>query len=239
MGYHTERRKAPEDHLLPVMAGLVPAIHVFLASASAAKTWMPGTSPGMTSEWHGDDAMNAPGGTVTPQKIEQCEKIIRPHIRRTPIVEVEGKDFRTRGRKPHAETRADAAYRLVQGARRIREQARPRRNAGRVVAASGGNHGVAVAFAAPNSASARSFSPAWRRPPRSSASSLWRRARRQGDRYADALAEARRGRERSGALQVPAFDQDEPCSGQGSSRSSSRSRRRISTPSSWRSAAAD
>jgi hypothetical protein len=26
------------------MAGLVPAIHVFLA----AKTWMPGTSPGMT-----------------------------------------------------------------------------------------------------------------------------------------------------------------------------------------------
>ena len=31
-----------------VMAGLVPAIHVFLCFA-AAKTWMPGTSPGMTS----------------------------------------------------------------------------------------------------------------------------------------------------------------------------------------------
>jgi len=29
-----------------VMAGLVPAIHVFLDAA--AKTWMPGTSPGMT-----------------------------------------------------------------------------------------------------------------------------------------------------------------------------------------------
>ena len=28
-----------------VMAGLVPAIHVFLA---AAQTWMPGTRPGMT-----------------------------------------------------------------------------------------------------------------------------------------------------------------------------------------------
>jgi hypothetical protein len=28
-----------------VMAGLDPAIHVFLASP---KTWMPGTSPGMT-----------------------------------------------------------------------------------------------------------------------------------------------------------------------------------------------
>jgi hypothetical protein len=30
------------------MAGLVPAIHVVLA---AAKTWMPGTRPGMTEKW--------------------------------------------------------------------------------------------------------------------------------------------------------------------------------------------
>jgi hypothetical protein len=30
------------------MAGLVPAIHVFLA-ATLVKSWMPGTSPGMTS----------------------------------------------------------------------------------------------------------------------------------------------------------------------------------------------
>jgi len=33
--------------LSAVMAGLVPAIHVFL-DAEAAKTWMPGTRPGMT-----------------------------------------------------------------------------------------------------------------------------------------------------------------------------------------------
>jgi hypothetical protein len=31
-----------------VMAGLVPAIHVFELTAS--KTWMPGTRPGMTNE---------------------------------------------------------------------------------------------------------------------------------------------------------------------------------------------
>ena len=31
-----------------VMAGLVPAIHV-LASQTESKTWMPGTSPGMTT----------------------------------------------------------------------------------------------------------------------------------------------------------------------------------------------
>ncbi len=32
-----------------VMAGLVPAIYAFLHKVS--KTWMPGTSPGMTSGW--------------------------------------------------------------------------------------------------------------------------------------------------------------------------------------------
>jgi hypothetical protein len=31
-----------------VMAGLVPAIHVF-AAVSSDKTWMPGTRPGMTN----------------------------------------------------------------------------------------------------------------------------------------------------------------------------------------------
>jgi hypothetical protein len=33
-----------------VMAGLVPAIHVFLESLAASKTWMPGTRPGMTQQ---------------------------------------------------------------------------------------------------------------------------------------------------------------------------------------------
>jgi hypothetical protein len=32
-----------------VMAGLVPAIHVFLRAET--KTWMPGTSPGMTNSY--------------------------------------------------------------------------------------------------------------------------------------------------------------------------------------------
>jgi hypothetical protein len=30
------------------MAGLVPAIHVFLAASFGTKTWMPGIRPGMT-----------------------------------------------------------------------------------------------------------------------------------------------------------------------------------------------
>jgi hypothetical protein len=31
------------------MAGLVPAIHVFLSLQRRSKTWMPGTRPGMTA----------------------------------------------------------------------------------------------------------------------------------------------------------------------------------------------
>ena len=38
--------KAPRNPIPVVMAGLVPAIHVFLSSDNCA--WMPGTSSGMT-----------------------------------------------------------------------------------------------------------------------------------------------------------------------------------------------
>jgi hypothetical protein len=37
------------NHFSAVMAGLVPAIHVFLAAARK-KTWMPATSAGMTMD---------------------------------------------------------------------------------------------------------------------------------------------------------------------------------------------
>jgi hypothetical protein len=33
------------------MAGLDPAIHVFLTANERGKTWMPGTRPGMTNGW--------------------------------------------------------------------------------------------------------------------------------------------------------------------------------------------
>ena len=38
------------NHLLGVMAGLVPAIHVFPAESPQERTWMPATSAGMTAE---------------------------------------------------------------------------------------------------------------------------------------------------------------------------------------------
>jgi hypothetical protein len=46
------------------MAGLVPAIYVFLA-ANAVKTWMPGTSPGMTEYHHPGATSDAIGTSST------------------------------------------------------------------------------------------------------------------------------------------------------------------------------
>jgi hypothetical protein len=37
-------------HCHLVMAGLVPAIHVFFGGQAVRKTWMPGIKPGMTTE---------------------------------------------------------------------------------------------------------------------------------------------------------------------------------------------
>ena len=86
-----------------------------------------------------------------------------------------------------------------------------------VVAASGGNHGAAVAYAAMKLGKpAKIFVP--------SVSSPAKIARIrdygadlaiEGDRYADALAASQAWAERTGALQVPAFDQDETIMGQG------------------------
>jgi threonine dehydratase len=86
-----------------------------------------------------------------------------------------------------------------------------------VVAASGGNHGAAVAYAA-----MRLGKPAKIFVPSVSSPAKIARIRDygadlaiEGDRYADALAASRTWAERTGALQVPAFDQDETIMGQG------------------------
>lgn len=160
--------------------------------------------------------MNA-SGTVTPHKIEQCEKIIRPHIRRTPIVEIDGKDF---GLAVESLTlklellQHSGAFKARGAFTNLLTRAVP--EAG-VVAASGGNHGAAVAYAAMKLGKpAKIFVP--------SVSSPAKVARIrdygadlviEGDRYADALAASQAWAERTGALNVPAFDQDETIMGQG------------------------
>jgi threonine dehydratase len=161
--------------------------------------------------------MNAPECLVTPQKIEQCEKIIRPHIRRTPVIEVEGKDFdlpidvltlKLELLQHSGSFKARGAFTNL--LTRVVPEAG-------VVAASGGNHGAAVAYAA-----MRLRKPAKIFLPNVTSPAKVARIREygadlaiEGDRYADALAASRSWAERTGALQVPAFDQDETIMGQG------------------------
>src|SRR5450432_4190044 len=85
---------------------------------------------------------------VTPSAITRTYSIIRPYIRRTPVVEVDGTDFGLAG------VALTLKLELLQHAGSFKTRGafnnlltREIPPAG-VVAASGGNHGAAVAFAA-------------------------------------------------------------------------------------------
>lgn len=155
--------------------------------------------------------------TIDRARIAETHRLIQPHIRATPVVELTGADFglpafpltlklellqhagsfKTRGAFANLLTRAIPA-------------------AG-VVAASGGNHGAAVAYAA-----MRLGVPAHIFVPTVSSPVKIARIRAYGaelvvggDRYADALAASQAFAARSGALPVHAFDQEETLLGQG------------------------
>jgi threonine dehydratase len=155
----------------------------------------------------------APSDIVKPTAldIEETDRVIAPYIRRTPILKVNGADFgldafpltlklelfqhagsfKTRGAFANLLTRSVPA-------------------AG-VVAASGGNHGAAVAYAAHRlNVPARIFVPVI-----SSSAKTQRIASYGaelsvgGDAYADALARSEEWARTSGAMQIHAFDQRE------------------------------
>src|SRR5258708_20534944 len=93
-------------------------------------------------------AMDAHGNAVSQQTIVQCEKLIRPHIRRTPVVAVDGAEF---GVPAHTLT---LKLELLQHSGSFKARGafanlltRDVPEAG-VVAASGGNHGAAGAHGA-------------------------------------------------------------------------------------------
>jgi threonine dehydratase len=154
---------------------------------------------------------------IGQERIAATEKIIRPHVRWTPILEAEGRDF---GLEPvplvfklellqHSgsfKTRGAFANLLL----------RDIPQAG-VVAASGGNHGAAVAFAAMKlGVPAKIFVPTVASPEKIE------RIRGYGadlvvtgELYAEALAASERWAAESGALTVHAYDQPETLLGQG------------------------
>ncbi|HKV62114.1 MAG TPA: threonine/serine dehydratase [Candidatus Acidoferrum sp.] len=154
---------------------------------------------------------------ITQDRITATHQLIRPHIRRTPIVEVDGADF---GLEPvHLVFKLE----LLQHSGSFKARGaftnlltRPIPAAG-VVAASGGNHGVAVAFAAMKLGKrARIFVPTV------CSSEKLERIRGYGadlivtgERYADSLAASEAWAAESGALRIHAYDQIETMLGQG------------------------
>ena len=154
---------------------------------------------------------------INSERITRCEKLIRPYVRRTPVIEIDGADvgfdsirlclklellqhsgsFKARGAFANLLTRKVPA-------------------AG-VVAASGGNHGAAVAYAARKlNIPAKIFVPSISSPAKV------QRIREygadlviEGDRYADALAASEACAEKAGAMPIHAYDQDATILGQG------------------------
>ena len=157
---------------------------------------------------------------ISRDDIRRCYDTIRPYIRRTPVIRV---DLAELGEAATALPAAVLKLEQLQCAGSFKARGaftnlllREVPPAG-VVAASGGNHGVAVAYAA-----RRRGIPAKIFVPTVSAPAKIGRIRElgadlvvTGERYADALAAAQDWVDRSGAMSVHAYDQRETILGQG------------------------
>jgi threonine dehydratase len=142
---------------------------------------------------------------------------IAPHVRRTPVVEVDGADFGLAG------IRLVFKLEFLQHAGSFKTRgafnsllSRPIPGAG-VVAASGGNHGAAVAYAAMKlGVPATIFVPVVASPAKiAQIRGYGARLEVGGERYADALAASEKFVESSGAAPIHAFDQLPTLEGQG------------------------
>ncbi len=161
--------------------------------------------------------VRTPERTVDRAAIAAIHPLIKPHVRRTPVAEVAGADFDLAGHSLSLklEFLQHSGSFKVRGAF-VNLLARQIPAAG-VVAASGGNHGAAVAYAAMKlGLPARIFVPSSSSPAKiSRIKGYGATLVVGGDLYADALAASEAWAAESGALQVHAFDQDETLLGQG------------------------
>lgn len=157
------------------------------------------------------------GNSITRERIAAMEPRIRPYVRHTPVLRVDMTDF---DRPPLA---VDLKLECLQHSGSFKARGaftnlleRPVPAAG-VVAASGGNHGAAVAYAA-----MRLGHKATIFVPEVSPPAKLQRIRGYGAelivggaRYAEALAASEAFAENTGALQIHAFNQEETLVGQG------------------------
>lgn len=150
--------------------------------------------------------------------VARVERLIRPHVRVTPVLQARGGDFGLGC--------GDLSFKLelLQHAGSFKSRGAfanlltrdiPRVG---VVAASGGNHGAAVAYAASRlGVPARIYVPTVASPAKIALiRSCGAELVIEGDRYADALGAAERWATETGALQIHAFDQPGAILGQGS-----------------------
>src|SRR4051812_30188264 len=142
-------------------------------------------------------------------RIGEIEKLIRPHVRRTPVIEAEGVTLKLELLQHSGSFKARGAFANL--------LTRDVPHAG-VVAASGGNHGAAVAYAAQKLGKpARIYVPTVSSPAKiERIRSYGAHLEVIGDRYADALAASEKWAAESGAMQIHAFDQEPALLGQGS-----------------------
>ena len=150
-------------------------------------------------------------------RIEATHEVIRPHVRVTPVVATSGADF---GLPPTALTfklellQHSGSFKVRGAFANLLLRTIP---AAGVVAASGGNHGAAVAYAAMRlGVRAKIFVPTVSSPAKI------QRIKDYGadlvvigERYADALAASEAWLKESGAAPIHAFDQEETLLGQG------------------------
>jgi threonine dehydratase len=148
---------------------------------------------------------------VTRSEIASVEKLIRPHVRRTPVVDPDGdgrRVFKLELLQHSGSFKARGAFTNLL-TRKV--------PAAGVVAASGGNHGAAVAYAAQKLGKpARIYVPSVSSPAKiERIRSYGAELVVEGERYADALALSEKWAAESGALQVHAYDQEGALLGQG------------------------
>jgi threonine dehydratase len=165
------------------------------------------------------------------ERIREVERVIRPHVRRTPVIAVDVADFGDNGGGPSAGAgNAAAGGQLILKLELLQHGGSFKARgafanlllrgvpAAGVVAASGGNHGVAVSYAAMKlGIPAKIFVPSV------ASQEKVDRIRANGaelviggERYADAQVASEKWRAETGAMMVHSYDQEETMLGQGS-----------------------
>lgn len=160
---------------------------------------------------------SAHAASPTRDSVRAAEVVIRPHIRRTPILGTSAEDFGLSG-EPIAFKLEFMQHSGTFKARGAFANMLMREGAERgVVAASGGNHGAAVAYAANELGyKARIYVPSISSPAKiARIKSYGAEIVVGGEHYSEALAASIQWAEEHGSLQIHAYDQFETLAGQG------------------------